>query len=284
MVFEISGHLVYAYCGGRKFDAARPVVVMIHGAQHDHSVWVLQSRYLAHHGFAVLALDLPGHGRSGGPVLSSVEALSDWLIEVLTQLAPQGATLVGHSMGSLIALETAARAPERVLRLALVATAYPMKVSEALLAAARDDEPRAIDMINIWSHSGSYGGFSHKPSNPGPGFCLNWGNRRLMERQDRGVLYTDFTACNAYANGEHAAARVTQPTLVVVGESDSMAAARSGRALAARIAHARVLAIAGSGHAIMGEAPDALLDGLHDFLRGAAAAAASSAPLASKQV
>ena len=60
---------LYAYTGGRPFDPAKPTVVFVHGAQHDHSVWILQSRYLAHHGYGVLALDLPGHMRSEGPPL-----------------------------------------------------------------------------------------------------------------------------------------------------------------------------------------------------------------------
>jgi pimeloyl-ACP methyl ester carboxylesterase len=266
MLFDIGAARVYAYTGGKPLDVGLPAVVMIHGAEHDHSAWILQSRYLAHHGFAVLALDLPGHGRSTGAALESVEALAGWLLEVLEHLQIHGATLVGHSMGSLVALEAASRSAKHVARIVLIATAYPMKVSDVLLDAARDNEPRAIDMINIWSHSTGFGGFSHKPSNPGPGFCLVWGNKRLMERQRAGVLRTDFAACNAYANGEQAAARVQQPALVVLGERDAMTAMRSGRALAARLAQARLLVIAGSGHAVMGEAPDALLDALREFV------------------
>ncbi len=68
---------LYAYTGGRPFDPALPTVVFMHGAQHDHSVWILQSRYLAHHGYGVLALDLPGHMRSAGPPLATVEAMAD---------------------------------------------------------------------------------------------------------------------------------------------------------------------------------------------------------------
>lgn len=266
MRLDVAGASVYAYTGSRPFDARLPAVLMIHGAQHDHSVWILQSRYLAHHGYAVLALDLPGHGRSGGEPLTSIEALARWILAVLEELGLSGVTLIGHSMGSLIALEAAAQAGERVARIALLATASPMKVSDALLAAARDDEPRAIDMINVWSHSGAFGGLSHKPSNPGPGFCLVRGNQRLMERQRPGVLSIDFAACNAYARGELAAAAVSQPALVLLGERDSMTPVRSGRALASRLAHARLIVIPGCGHALMGEAPDAVLDALKAFL------------------
>ena len=271
MQLTVDGRTAYAYTGGKEFDTSRPVVVFIHGAQNDHSVWGLQSRYLAHHGYGVLALDLPGHGRSAGPALTSVEAMADWLMALLDALGVERAALVGHSMGSLIALEsafrrTAADAADRIASIALVATAYPMNVSDALLDAARHDEHRAIEMISIWSHTSAHGGYSHKPSSPGPGFGLMWGSRRLMQRQAPGVLLTDFSACNAYANGAAAAAALTCPTLFLLGERDSMTVAKAGRALAARIPHARVVVLPGIGHSIMGEAPDAALDALASHL------------------
>jgi len=104
---------LYAYEGGRRFDPALPCVVFLHGAQHDHSVWILQSRYLAHHGHAVLALDLPGHGRSRGPAATSVEAIADRVAQSIAPLANPRFLLVGHSMGSLVALELARRLADR---------------------------------------------------------------------------------------------------------------------------------------------------------------------------
>jgi pimeloyl-ACP methyl ester carboxylesterase len=165
MELELDGQLAYAYTGGKPFDPALPCVVFIHGAQNDHSVWGLQSRWFAHHGFAVLAVDLPGHGRSAGAPLPAIEALADW-IELLLEKVGAGGTaakdvsLVGHSMGSLTALECAARHPSRIARIALVGTAVPMPVSDALLGAAKDNEAKAISMINAWSHSprGTIGG------------------------------------------------------------------------------------------------------------------------------
>src|SRR3954466_12181379 len=154
MLVDIESSRAYAYTGGKRFDPSMPVIVFIHGAQHDHSVWILQSRYLAHHGYAVLAVDLPGHGRSAGTPKTSIEAMSDWLVALLDAAGVTSATLVGHSGGSLVALGTASRHPSRVAKLVLVGTAFPMRVADDLLNATRDDEPRAIDMINIWSHAG----------------------------------------------------------------------------------------------------------------------------------
>jgi pimeloyl-ACP methyl ester carboxylesterase len=69
---EVQGREAYAYTGGKPFDAALPTLVLIHGAVNDHSVWTLLARWFAHHGWGVLAPDLPGHMRSAGPALASV--------------------------------------------------------------------------------------------------------------------------------------------------------------------------------------------------------------------
>lgn len=267
MILTVHGKDAYCYTGGKTFDAALPTAVFIHGAQNDHSVWILQTRYFAHHGFGVLAVDLPGHGRSKGPALASVEAMTAWLLALLDAASVQKATLIGHSMGSLIALETLSTAPERVSKLALVGTAYPMKVSDALLDTSLNDEPSAIDMVNIWSHSG----IAQKPSSPGPGFYVQGGSRRLMQRisaiNPEQVFHTDFTACNSYANGERAARMVTCPTLFLLGKNDMMTPPKAAAALGAAIPHARVVKLDASGHALMAEQPDAVLDTLYAFAK-----------------
>ena len=268
MLIDVDGRVAYAYTGGKRFDAALPTVVFVHGAQHDHSVWALQSRYFAHHGRSVLAVDLPGHGRSAGPALTSVEAMARWVVALATAAGVRHAAVVGHSMGSLIALELAAHAGDgpTITAIALLATAYPMQVSDALLAATRDDEPRAIEMISLWSHDLAHGGFSQKPSAPAPGFGILAGGRQLMRRQAAGVLHTDFVACNAYRGGEAAAAAIRCPSLFVLGRNDAMTQARSGRALAALLPRSERIELAGTGHMVMAEAPDATLDALVAFL------------------
>jgi pimeloyl-ACP methyl ester carboxylesterase len=264
VILDVQGKQAYCYTGGRPFDAALPTIVFIHGAQNDHSVWALQTRYFAHHGFGVLALDLPGHGRSEGPALASVEAMADWLLALLTAASAGPAILVGHSMGSLVALEASHRAPERVRGLALLGTTYPMKVADALLETARTDEARAIDMVNIWSHSS----IAQKPSCPGPGFYVMGGARRLMQRMSARnpaqLFYTDFSACNAYANGQVAAEAARCPVLFVFGAQDVMTPARSTKLLTGAIAHGKVVTV-DAGHAMMAEQPDAVLDALAGF-------------------
>jgi len=262
MELTVEGTRAYAYTGGKAFDAKLPCVAFIHGAQHDHSVWVLQSRYLAHHGYCVLALDLPGHGRSEGPAVASVEAIADWVSAVLAAAGVERATLVGHSMGSLVAVDCAARHPAQVARIVLVGSAYPMKVSKELLDATRDDEPLAQDMVNIWSHSA----LAHYPSNPGPGFWVIGENLRLMQRQKPGVMHVDFAACNAYSSGLERAVQIECPTLFILGERDVMTPRRAAADLARAIRGSRTAVIAGAGHNVMGEKPDEVLDTLREFL------------------
>ncbi len=257
----------YAYTGGKPFDAALPCVVLLHGALHDHSSWTLAARWFAHHGHAVLAPDLPGHGRSAGAPLASVEALADWLLALLDAAGVASASLVGHSMGSLIALEAAARAPERVRHLVMVGTAFPMKVSPALLDAARDDAHAAIESVLAYSHAT----FAAKPSYPGPGAWLHGSDRALMRRTHDGqretnLFVNDFQVCDRYAGAIAAAARVTCPTTLVVGARDQMTFASQAVELAAAL-RARTVTLP-CGHALMSEAPDAVLAALRGAIVG----------------
>lgn len=265
MHVDIMGEPAYCYTGGKQVDPTLPTVIMIHGAQNDHSVWGLQSRYLAHHGFCVLAPDLPGHGRSKGAPLASVEAMRDWVLALMDAVNIQSATLVGHSMGALVALETAGSAPERVASLALLGVAFPMNVSDGLLDASLNDPSRAAEMVSIWSHST----MAPKPSAPGPGFWLDGGSQRLMQRiarsSDAPVFNIDLIACNRYAGGEAAAAAVRCPALFMLGSMDMMTPARGAAALRNAIAGSQTVMLA-SGHDMMTEQPDLVLDTLRAFL------------------
>jgi pimeloyl-ACP methyl ester carboxylesterase len=262
MEIQSAGRPVYAYTGGRPFNAAAPTLVFVHGGANDHSVWALHSRYFAHHGFAVLAVDLPGHGRTAGPPLATIELLGQWLVEQLDTLGVERCAIAGHSMGSLIALESAARLGSRATGLALIGATFPMRVSPELLEAARSDEPLAHRMINAWAHAG----YAQFPGNPGPGSWVRGANLRLMQRQRAGTLYTDFNACNNYAVGLQRAAEVRCPVLLILASADVMTSVAGGRALAKSFHDARVVEVAGSGHALMGEAPEEVLDALRSFL------------------
>jgi pimeloyl-ACP methyl ester carboxylesterase len=262
MRLDVGGSEVYAYTGTRPVDPAKPAVVFVHGAASDHSVWLLQSRYFAHHGKGVLAVDLPGHGRSAGTALGSVDAIADWLPRVLDAAGLAQAALVGHSLGALAVLACAARHPARVAKVALLGPAVPMEVSEALLDAAKANDHVAYELINGWSTSAG----KQLGGNTVPGMWLLGSAIRLMERTAPGVLHADLVACNAWTGGLEAAAAVRCPSLVVIGARDLMAPPRAAKGLVEALAGVRVVTLPDTGHAMMAEQPDAVLDALRRFL------------------
>jgi pimeloyl-ACP methyl ester carboxylesterase len=258
MKFTVHGKTAYAYSGGKTFDTTLPCVVFIHGALNDHGVWNLLSRWFAHHGHGVLAVDLPGHSRSHGPALQSIEAMADWLLALMDAAGVTTATLAGHSMGSLVALEAAGRAPERVKQLWMLGTAYPMKVSPALLDSSKNTPLVAIDQVISFSFST----LAPKPSFPGPGMWPRGSARALMRQVlnaqgDAALFHTDFSACNNYAGAEAAATRLKCPVELVLGASDQMTPPKAALALAAML-KAKVTQVQ-AGHQLMAEAPDAVL-------------------------
>jgi pimeloyl-ACP methyl ester carboxylesterase len=262
MRVDVHQQETYVYTGSRALTAAQPTVLFVHGAAHDHSVWALQSRYFAHHGFNALAVDLPGHGRSAGRPLGTVDAIADWLPHVLGAVGVASAAIVGHSMGSLAALACAGRHGDRVTKVALLGPAVPKAVSDALLAAAHADDHLAFELINGWSHSAG----KQLGGNQVPGMWMTGASMRLMERSGPGVLYNDLKACADYAGGLDAAAAVRCPALVIMGARDVMAPPRGAQALLAALPQTTVVTLPDTGHALMAEQPDAVLDALRRFL------------------
>jgi pimeloyl-ACP methyl ester carboxylesterase len=260
----------YAYTGGKAFDASKPSLVFIHGVLNDHSVWILQTRYLAHHGFNVLAVDLPGHGRSGGDAPASIEEAAQFIEALLDAAGVRQAALVGHSWGSLIALETASRLKERITHLVLVGTAFPMKVSPALIEASRHDPMKALSMVNVFSRAT----LAAPPSALGPGTwvygaSMALGRRVLASNTDVNIFHRGFVACDSYANGLEAMAAVTCPVLFVLGERDQMTPPRAAQSLIdqAKAHHKEVSVVkVPMGHHQMTESPEETLKALKAFL------------------
>lgn len=269
MELTVDGLPVFAATGGRPFDPGLPCVAFLHGAGMDHSVWALQTRFFAHRGWSVLALDLPGHGRSAGAPVERIEAAAAWLWRAVEAAGRQGpVALVGHSMGAAIALEAAAleaaggEAAEagRVRALALLGAAARLPVHPDLLAAARRADPRAAAMITGWG----YGREARLGGHRVPGLWHTGGGFRLLER-GLAALGADLAACAAW-DGSAACAALDVPTLVLCGGADRMTPPRQGRTLADAIAGARLQILPGAGHMLMQERPDETLDALAGLL------------------
>src|SRR6202035_5191716 len=244
MQLQVNGIDSFVATGGREFDSSLPTIVLLHGAGFDHTTWALHSRWFAHHGFGVLAPDLPGHGRSAGALLDAAGASK--------------AKLVGHSMGSLIALETAARHPTRVTALSLIGTTATMTVGPDLLKAAEANDHAAIDMVSIWG----LGFQAELGGSLAPGLWMHSGAERVLEQCRPGVLFNDLSACNSYQGALAAAAKITVPVTLILGERDMMTPAKAGKALAAALPNSHTVVLQGAGHMMMAERPDELLAAL----------------------
>jgi pimeloyl-ACP methyl ester carboxylesterase len=258
MQLSVNGVETFVATGGRDFDSSLPAIVLLHGAGFDHTTWALHSRWFAHHGFGVLAPDLPGHGRSAGAPLPTIAEMADWTVALLDAAGVSRAKLVGHSMGSLIALETAARHPSRVSALGLIGTTATMTVGPDLLKAAEANDHAAIDMVSIWG----LGFQAELGGSLAPGLWMHGGAQRVLEQCRPGVLFNDLSACNAYQGALAAAAGITVPTTFILGERDMMTPAKGGKALAAATPNSRTVVLRGAGHMMMVEQPDELLAAL----------------------
>src|SRR6266404_1195703 len=223
MQLSVNGFDTFVATGGRPFDRSLPAVVMLHGAGFDHSTWALHSRWFAHHGYAVLAPDLPAHGRSSGKPLP-----------------------------------TAARHPDKVSGLSLIGTAATMTVGPDLLKAAEANDPDAIDMVSIWG----LGFRAELGGSLAPGLWMHQGAQRVLQQTRPGVLFNDLNACNSYQGALAAAALVKVPATFILGERDMMTPAKAGKTLAAALPNSRTVILAGAGHMMMVERPDELLEAL----------------------
>jgi len=253
---------IYAATGGRDFGADQPTIVFVHGAGMDHTVWALQTRWFAHHGRNLLALDLPGHGRSDPPALRSIGEMADLVLEAIVAAGAERASIVGHSMGALVALEAAARGNARVAALALLGMAPLMPVHPDLLAAAAKGEHSAVDLMVTWA----VGRKAQLGANEAPGLWLTAAALRLLERAAPATLASDLAACDAYKGAADAAAQADCPMLFLLGADDRMTPAAKARDLAGRLPRARAVTLPHAGHMMMLENPSATLAALRDLI------------------
>ncbi|WP_419946177.1 alpha/beta fold hydrolase [Candidatus Poriferisodalis sp.] len=258
---DVRGQTVGVATGGVVPDAAaaadQPVVLLVHGAGMNRTVWQLQTRWLVHHGYTPLAVDLPGHGNSKGEPLGSIAEMAAWLADAIAAvcglLGCDEVCLVGHSMGSLVCIEAAAADPDRIARLVLLGTAAGMPVHPALMGAAEQNELLAPELMTAWGH----GSRAHVAANPTPGLWMLGGSVALLERADDGVIHADLSACAAYEAGR-AAVRVRCPVTVIVGSEDKMTPPQAVVSLIADFADCDVVHLADTGHMMMSEDPAAV--------------------------
>lgn len=256
MKLLVDGFDAYAYTGAKEFDGTRDPLIFVHGGGLDHTVWLLQSRYFAHHGRGVIAVDLPGHGKSAGAPLAIIPDMADWVVRLMDAAGAETATLVGHSMGALVVLEAAARHPARIKSIVTIGISVPMPVTDALLSAAEANRHDAFDMVNVWGH----GSRAHMGGNQAPGMWMIGAGVRLLEKSGPGVLHADLRACNDYRHGLESSAALECPVHVILGRDDRMSPVKAARPFLETLANRHVTVIEDCGHMIMAERPGEVLD------------------------
>ncbi len=262
MKHQLRGETIHIATGGRDFDANGKVVTLLHGGGQNHLTWILQSRYLAHRGFSILAPDFPGHGLSSGSPLTSVEDQAEWIVELLETLSVNQYSLVGHSQGALVSLEATILEPEKVQAICLIAAAMSIPVNDYLLDASEKALQKAVNLMTSWGH----GSGAHMYDNTMPGHSFLEYGRRIMDSNNRGALLTDLNACNNYKNGEYAVTQIHHPTLCILAEEDRMTPVKHGKAMARKIKNSEVVVVEKAGHILPAEKPLEVNKALHSFL------------------
>lgn len=276
--FEIAGRKVCCGAGGVAWRPGQPLALLLHGAGCDHTVWALQARWLAQHGWNVAAPDLPGHGWSDDvDGISTIGGYAAWTADLAAaatkQAGSQELALVGHSMGACIAVDTASRLDPPASGIALFGAGETLRVNPGLLA---DTLKRPLDAHRFIAAFG-HGPAAHFGGAESPGLWMLGATMALLDRCKPQVLHRDFAACNEW-EGSESAPLVTCPALVVSGSKDRMTPPRAGRALADRIGasvtngnsrgRADFVTITDAGHMVMAEAPGAVTRCLRKFLGG----------------
>lgn len=251
MDVTVNGINAHAVTGGLVPADSAPVMVLIHGAGMDGTVWQLQSRYLAHRGVRVLAVDLPGHGHSEGEALATVAEMADWTAAFMDAAGAGQASVAGHSMGALIALELAARHPEKVRAVGLLGAAAEMPVHPDLIKAAEDGGALAPELITDWG----FGHISHTGGHLLPGLWAMGAAERLLMDAAAGVLARDLIACDTYKDALAAAAGISRPVALISGDEDKMTPLKNARPLIDALDNVTTTVLPRTGHMMMVERP-----------------------------
>jgi pimeloyl-ACP methyl ester carboxylesterase len=236
-------------------DVARPPIILIHGAGGNHLYWPPELRRMPNE--RVLAVDLPGHGKSRGVGQHTIEDYAVSILAFMKALKLASAVLVGHSMGGAVALQAALDAPKHVIGLALLGAAARLRVAPALLQALADASRMEAAIDTIVESS-----FAPQAS---PRF-VELARQRMLESRSS-VLYGDFLACNTFEPPLEQVAGISAPTLLIFGEEDQMVPVAAGRLLQEQLPQARLELVPAAGHMVMLEQPERVAALLAPFLR-----------------
>ena len=233
-------------------NASRPPLVFMHGAGGTHLHWPPQVRRMA--GQRVFALDLPGHGKSGGTGSQAIADYAKAAADFLDAARLNAAVFIGHSMGGAIALMLALDYPTRVLGIGLVGSGARLRVDPQILESAANESlfPHAVKLITDAEFSASV--------NP----RLKELAARQMAEIRPSVIHGDFLACNEF-DVMSRLGEISKPTLILCGAEDILTPVKYSDYLHSQVANSRLAIIPDAGHMVMLEAPQTVADEIGAF-------------------
>ena len=234
---------MFVSTGGMDFEEDKPSILLMHGSGLTHIVWSLHEQFYANQGYNVLSVDLPGHGNSEGPSLKSIEEISDWIKSLMNVLDIKKLIIIGHSQGSLVGIDFAARYPNLINSLVLVAGSYKMPVNQDLINYAEAGDEKAVLLMMKWGYEGSKAFIGGNPVKK----IIN------SSREIREVLAVDLNACNNYKGGKESLGKINCSTLCIFGDLDKMVPLEVGNKMSSMIKNAEKKVINNCGHMIIFE-------------------------------
>jgi len=249
---EIDGRRIACWVNNGSFLPDRKTLVFIHGSGDDHTKWIRQYTPFKN-GFNIVALDLPGHGRSEGPGEQEVAAYVKWVKKILDGLKIFNPVLIGHSLGAAICLSFVIRYDTAAAAVVPVAVGVKMPVNPMILEGLLQDPASVIGMVAKFS-------VAKQNREKFSGLIAE-----SLSRVNPEIIHGDFSACNSL-NITEAVARIRIPTLVICGAEDKMTPPSLSQFIRDRIPGARLTLIEGAGHFVMMENPEAFNAALADFV------------------
>jgi len=261
---DVRGCATYYYYVGKTtlpdvvpdFSRGRKLI-LIHAAGSNAHTWHYQWEALgaAH---SPIAPDLPGHGRSAGvEALPSIQAYTDFLIDFADALKIDSAVFFGRSMGGAVAMDLAARYPERVEGLVLMATAAKFN-----LPPERIEQWRAVTMGRT-GQPFTNDGYSPKTiAEKREVIQEGWGEQI---RTDPRTRWGDMVAA-AKADVRDQLGKITAPTLILAGADDLVTPPADAEIIKAGIKGARLEVITDSAHNLTTERPTEVNAAVEKFL------------------
>ena len=248
---------MFVSTGGMDFDKKRPSILLMHGSGLTHIVWSLHEQFYVNQGYNVLSVDLPGHGNSEGPSLKSIEEISDWIKSLMGVLDIKKLIIIGHSQGSLVGIDFAARYPNLTNSLVLVAGSYKMPVNQDLIDYAEAGDEKAVLLMMKWGYEGSKAFIGGNPVKK----IIN------SSREIREVLAVDLNACNNYKGGKESLGKINCSTLCIFGDLDKMVPLEVGNKMSSMIKNAEKKVINNCGHMIIFEKAFEMRQIVKEFLK-----------------